>query len=224
MEKFRGEVKRTILIIASLLFIPAFACADDTIWNRVFFGDFTNIYDNAVINPVETSLVTAGFAWATYLVMKNDAWLASLITKNRSKAADNFYDFFNNAGDGVYVLAGDAVLFAVGGERERYVAQRIVEGMAVSGIISYRVRWCSAGKGQQPATDLTSSVFLILETIHTLRAIPQLLLCGPQLWPILTRTTHMEYRTWPIRLPHCAGRRVYIKTCTGQATCWQGRL
>jgi membrane-associated phospholipid phosphatase len=137
MEKFRGEVKRTILIIASLLFIPAFACADDTIWNRVFFGDFTNIYDNAVINPVETSLVTAGFAGATYLVMKNDAWLASLITKNRSKAADNFYDFFNNAGDGVYVLAGDAVLFAVGGERERYVAQRIVEGMAVSGIISY---------------------------------------------------------------------------------------
>jgi membrane-associated phospholipid phosphatase len=137
MEKFRGKLKATALMLAALLLIPEFACADDTIWNRVFFEDFGSIYDNAVLNPVETSLVTAGFAGAVYLVMKNDAWLASLITKNKSKASDVFYDIFNNAGEGINVLAGDAVLFAIGGPRERYVAQRIVEGMAVSGIIAY---------------------------------------------------------------------------------------
>ena len=129
--------RKTAIILLLLLIISATASADDTIWNRVFFEDFVSIYDITVQNPVESSLVAAGFAGSTYLLMKNDAWLALLITKNRSKAVDNFYDFFNNAGDGMYVLAGDAVLFAVGGPRERYATQRIVEGMAVSGIIAY---------------------------------------------------------------------------------------
>ena len=134
MNNFRGK---TAIFLLLILIFPVIVSADDTIWNRVFFGDFVSIYDITVQNPVESSLVAAGFAGSTYLLMKNDAWLASFITKNRSKAADNFYDVFNDAGDGIYVLAGDALLFAIGGEKERRAAQRIVEGMAVSGTIAY---------------------------------------------------------------------------------------
>ncbi len=134
MKTFR--LKAAIMLLLFLL-APVIASADDTIWNRLFFEDFVSIYDITVQNPVESSLVAAGFAGSTYLIMKNDAWLASFITKNRSKTADNFYDVFNDAGDGIYVLAGDAILFALGGEKERMAAQRIVEGMAVSGTIAY---------------------------------------------------------------------------------------
>lgn len=134
MNSFRGK---TAILLLLLLIFPVIVSADDNIWNRVFFGDFVSIYDMTVQNPVESSLVAAGFAGSTYLIMKNDAWLASLITKNNNKTADSFYDFFNNFGDGVYVLAGNALLFAIGGEKERKAAQRIVEGMAVSGIIAY---------------------------------------------------------------------------------------
>jgi undecaprenyl-diphosphatase len=136
-KKFKSPGLKTTAMTV-FLWLSSFALhAEDTVWNRVFFLDFQAIGGAVAADPARTSVITAGLGISTYALMKNDLWISSSIRLYPDKFKDTFFDIFNYAGDGVYVLAADAVFFALGGPKERTAAARIVEGIAVSGAISY---------------------------------------------------------------------------------------
>ncbi len=130
-------MKKTILVSILLLALYAAAFSEDTIWNRVFFLDFQYMGQAMVDDPVKTGILAGGFGLATYALMENDLWISQTIQTDKNGFKDGFFDIFNNAGDGIYVLAADSLLFALGGEKEKKTAAKVVEGIAVSGAISY---------------------------------------------------------------------------------------
>jgi membrane-associated phospholipid phosphatase len=144
---------KKIIILAFLLvsFIAAARC-EDTIWNRVFFLDFQYMGQAIIDNPVKTGLIAGGFGVATYLLMKNDLWLSQSVRSIHNDFNDAVFNVFNNAGDGVYVLAADTLLFSLGGEKEKKTAVKVVEGLAVSGVISYAGK-VIFGRERPSATD-----------------------------------------------------------------------
>jgi membrane-associated phospholipid phosphatase len=131
------KLKKSLLMIILLCIFSAGASAEDTIWNRVFFQDFQDIGSAVIARPEITGLVAVCFGAATYGLMKNDLWLSQSVKSIKNKFYDTVFDGFNELGDGMFVLAADSVFFACGGEKGKKAAQSIVEGIAVSGAISY---------------------------------------------------------------------------------------
>jgi hypothetical protein len=143
-----------LLAAAMLVFsiLPCALRAEDTIWNRVFFLDFQNIGAAVIEDPLKISVIAAGFGASTYLLMKNDLWLSKSLRSCPNKFKDGLFNFFNCGGDGLTVLAGDSLFFAVGGEKEKRTAQSIVEGLAVSGAITNLIK-ISCGRKRPSQTD-----------------------------------------------------------------------
>lgn len=129
-------MKKKIFVFL-LLLLSASLSAETTIWNRIFFLDFQYMGQAIITDPVKTGVLAGGFGLATYLLMKNDLWLSRETQSIHNNFNDVFFDVFNYAGDGMYVLAADALFFSLGGEKEKKTAVKIVEGIAVSGAISY---------------------------------------------------------------------------------------
>ncbi len=137
MKKSGASIlKYEIITILVLLFFYSSVFAEDTIWNRVFFDDFKAIGGAVIEDPLKTGLITAGFGAATYLLIKNDLWISKTVRSGPNKFKDTFFDIFNRGGDGLTVLAGDALLFSLGGEKEKKTAVSVVEGLAVAGAIT----------------------------------------------------------------------------------------
>ena len=145
-------MKKTIIATMMLLSVVTALQAEDSIWNRLFFLDFQYLGEAVIADPLKTGLIAGGFGAATYLLMKNDLWLSRTVISNRNDFNDAFFNIFNYAGDAVMVLAADSLLFALGGEKEKKVAVKVVEGLAVSGAINY-VSKVSFGRERPSSTD-----------------------------------------------------------------------
>ena len=146
------DMIKTIIAVFMFLSTASILRCETTIWNRVFFLDFQYMGQAIIDNPVKTGLIAGGFGAATYLLMKNDLWLSQSVRSIHNDFNDALFNVFNNAGDGVYVLAADALLFSLGGEKEKKTAIKVVEGLAVSGAISY-VGKVVFGRERPSATD-----------------------------------------------------------------------
>lgn len=148
-------MRKTIILIM-LFLLSSIIFAETTIWNRIFFLDFQYMGQAVIAEPVKTGLIAAGFGAATYVLMKNDLWLSREVQSIHNDFNDKFFDVLNNAGDGVYVLAADSLLFSLGGDREKKTAIKVVEGLAVSGAISYAGK-VIFGRQRPSATDNPNS-------------------------------------------------------------------
>ncbi|MEI7541981.1 MAG: phosphatase PAP2 family protein [bacterium] len=129
-------MKKSIFALI-LIFLSVSIAAENTILNRVFFLDFQYVGQAIGVDPVKTGLLVGAFGLTTYALMKNDLWFSQTIRSIQNDFNDTFFNVLTNAGDPVYVLPADALLFFVGGEKEKKTAIKVVEGLAVSGLISY---------------------------------------------------------------------------------------
>lgn len=145
-----------ICLLAGLLFCLNIY-AEENILNRLFFEDFENLGSNITVNPLKSVIIAGSIAITTGLVMDNDKYFLHEIEASKNKFNDIVFNFFNNFGDGVYILAADSMLFALGGDNERKTAKKIIEAVAVSGVISY-VAKVIAGR-ERPSTSSTPYTF-----------------------------------------------------------------
>jgi len=132
-----GKLKFVFILIFSSLIICASTYADESLINKIFFDDFVNLGSSITADPVKSLEIAAGTAIATDLLMVNDKYFSHEIEAGKNNFNDNAMNVLNNFGDGLYVLAGDSLLFAFGGDNERKNARKVVEAVLVSGAIAY---------------------------------------------------------------------------------------
>ncbi len=133
-----AKILKTIIIIFLTIIIFAMnIAAEENILNRLFFEDFENLGSSVTESPLKSLIITIILAGTTISLMNNDKYISTEIQKNKNSTKDQFFNIFNDCGDGLYILAADSILFAVGSEKERKVGKRIIEGIAVSGMVAY---------------------------------------------------------------------------------------
>lgn len=137
-EKIRGSKKniKIAAVLACMVFFASFLRAEENFFSGVFFEDFPALGRGFSDEPFLTGAVTLGLGAAGYVLMKNDAYLREEIRAAAGTSGDVVLGFFNEAGDAVNVLAGCAVLYSIGTEKEKRAAYDTARALAVAGIIS----------------------------------------------------------------------------------------
>jgi len=130
------NIKKTSMV-ALFLCVCFVVQAEEGLLSRVFFNDFVYVPKIISENPLQSCVVLGTTALVTAVLMPNDKAILKALQKNTTPAYKTFFDVFNTFGDGVYVLSADAVLFLVGGEKEKRVASKILESIAVGGAVTY---------------------------------------------------------------------------------------
>ncbi|MCE5300624.1 MAG: phosphatase PAP2 family protein [Spirochaetia bacterium] len=135
----KNRIKIQLRVFAVFIFL-GFACAarsdDYSIIDNLFFEDFEAIGSALSDDRLKTGIITASLAAATAVVMCNDENIRSLVRDNSGKTGDYIFDTANYLGDPLYIMAADTLLF-LGGEKERRTGQKILEAMAISGLVGY---------------------------------------------------------------------------------------
>jgi membrane-associated phospholipid phosphatase len=133
-------LKKIFLILIIVMSATSGLYAGENVLNYIFLKDFPAMGGAIIENPLKTGLVLGGLTAATFALINNDKWLLSEIRKNPSKGKDSFFDMANNAGDGLFVLAGTGILYSLGRKSEEELAAKIVEGLAVGGLIGFTAK------------------------------------------------------------------------------------
>lgn len=134
------KMDKNIKIIIYLLTTMCFclnACAEESLLKRLFFDDFKNLGLTVTVDPMKSAVIAFSLAITTDLLMDNDKYFSHEIEASKNNFDDSTFNFFNNFGDGLYILAADSIFFAIGGDKEKKIAEKIVETLAVSGSIAY---------------------------------------------------------------------------------------
>jgi len=131
---------KTVIIALACLFIAQCARAEGhNFINRLFFEDYQALGGAIAENPVKSALIAAPVLLTGWLVYANDRRLADWLKEGKSSFKDDFFNYANYGGDGVFVLAANSFLF-LGGEREKRSAQLVIESIVVSGSITYLIK------------------------------------------------------------------------------------
>ena len=131
-----------ILLIVVLL-APSFVFAEDNIFQRVFFKDYENLGAAICADPLKSSIIFAAMAGATIYIYNNENYMCQQI-KQKNDFKDKFFDIMNYGGDAISVLAANS-LFFLGGEKEKKTGEKVIESLAVGGIITELIKY-SAGR------------------------------------------------------------------------------
>lgn len=128
------KIRKTI---TAALMIASFSCiwAEENFFSDLFFEDFPSLGRSFTEEPLITGALVLGLGAAGYVMMKNDLYLSNEIKSRAGLTGDAVFGFFNEAGDGVNVLAGCGVLYAVGGEKEKKAAYDITRALAMTGMV-----------------------------------------------------------------------------------------
>ncbi len=145
------NIKFQIIFLAVFIFMSADSVSGDTVFNRVFFKDFTDIGEAVAGNPAGALMYTSAFAAVLIPVINNDKWLLEEFRSNSNDFNDAVFEYSNYGGDGIYVLAGASLLF-LGGEKEKKTAERVIEAVVVAGAINYFLK-LSTGRERPYSSD-----------------------------------------------------------------------
>jgi len=148
-------MKRIIFIISLTLTATAFCYAaeqPEPVLEHIIFKDYPAMGGAIIENPLKTTLILGGIAGATALLINNDLWLSKGISNYHDKTKDTIFDIANYAGDGMVVMAGAAVFYALDSPREKEFGAKLLEGLAISGLTGYVVKTVT-GRERPSQTD-----------------------------------------------------------------------
>lgn len=128
--------KKIFFLFIIVSFIITNIYSDKSVINNIFFDDFIKtgktIKDNILLSAafISFSLLT------TEIIINNDVYLQGKIKETKNDFNNKFFDYINYAGDGIYVMAFNSILFLFS-EKEKKTAENLLECLAVNGISGY---------------------------------------------------------------------------------------
>ena len=135
-EFFRIFALFFAVVLVFFSFSPNIPAEDYSIIDNLFFKDFQMIGSAVSDDWVKSATIAGSIAGITAIVMYNDESIRNEVRKRSGSTGDVFFDVVNEFGNPVYVIAADSLLL-LGGKKEVKTGQKIIEAIAITGLINY---------------------------------------------------------------------------------------